>query len=198
MMGLFGSKMSKSAGEWAAAAMGCMVFADGAATERDIAAAQGQVVTNPLFRHSIGEKKAGVLFKEAVDAIGQIPGAMLPTYEVKLAQLAEKISKLDDKNFALSTVIAVSMGDGTLTQSEYAMLFRFQKTLGANIPIPTPGQSLPEELKPEAAPAPAPVAQPTPAAPEKSGPVACSKCSQPTQFYEGYGHWCSPCQLYTT
>ena len=52
--------------------MGCMVFADGAANEPEVAAARGQLATNPVLKNSIGTKRADELFSETVDAVGQI------------------------------------------------------------------------------------------------------------------------------
>ncbi|MFO0548345.1 MAG: TerB family tellurite resistance protein [Polyangiaceae bacterium] len=139
-MNWFGSKMSEEAGQWAATAMACVVFADGNANEAEIAAARGQVTTNPVLRDSIGTKEAERLFKETADAIAQIPAAMLPTYEIKLQGLAKSIREVNDKNFAFTTVIAVAMGDKTLTPAEHQMLVRFREMLGAGaIPIPDAG-----------------------------------------------------------
>jgi hypothetical protein len=187
-MGLFDrSKMSKAAGEWAAQAMACVVFADGSASEPEIAAAQDQLATNPVLKESIGTKKATALFNQTIEAIRPVPSAMLHSYEGELAELAQKVKDVNDKNFALSTLIAVSMGDGTLSQTEYDMIMRFKESLGATVPIPRPGADLPEAYKPEQQAA-APAAD--------QGPIDCPTCGKPTQFYEGYGHWCNDCQQY--
>ena len=147
-MSWFGkTKMSDEAGQWAAMTMACMVFADGSAAESEVVAARGQVQANPVLHESIGSAAAEQLFKETIDAITAIPSAMLPTYEVRLAGLAEQISEINDKNFALATVIAVAMGDGSLTATEHQMLMRFHKMLGASIPLPEPGGAPTPEVK---------------------------------------------------
>ena len=197
-MGLFGRKMSKAAGEWAAIAMGCMVYADGAAGEKELAAAEGQLETNPVLKHSIGQKKATTLFRETVAAIRQVPAAMLPTYEQKLGDLAKKVKGQDERNFALATVIAVSMGDAALSQKEHAMLERFQKTVGANIPIPAPGQVRPEDysaLENASGGVETGQMEQKPAVATGQTPP-CPSCGKGTQWYEGYGAWCGGCQKY--
>lgn len=193
-------KMSDEAGEWAALAMGCMCFADGTAGEVEITAARGQVATNPVLKDTIGQKRAEKLFMETVEAVAQIPSAMLASYEVRLQGLAEKIKDLDDKNFALATVIAVSMSDRSLTQGEHAMLQRFREMLGANIAVPVPGEPLPSEYRKAVlgagvATAEAASDQATPPG-EQDQPVTCTSCGKPTQYYQGYGHWCADCQRY--
>lgn len=192
-MGLFDrGKMNKKAGEWAAKAMGCMVYADGQGVGKaEITAAQGQVKTNRVLKDSIGSEDAEVMFRETLTAIGQVPAAMLPTYEAELAGLAKEIKDLNEKNFALATVIAVSMGDGTVTDSEYQMLLRFQKMLGATIPIPSPGQNMHafEEAAVQKGAA-------EPSATPEDGVVSCASCNKPTKFYEGHGYWCEKCQEY--
>jgi hypothetical protein len=182
-MSWFGkSKMDDEAGQWAAMAMACMVFADGSAEEAEIAAARAQVQANPVLHESIGSGDAERLFKESVDAIKLIPATMLPTYEVRLAGLAAKISDVNSKNFALATVIAVAMGDGALTAAEHQMAMRFHKMLGASIPVPEPGGAATPEVK-----------QVQPVAP--SGATSgCSTCGGPTQLYQGRGVWCARCQ----
>jgi uncharacterized protein YndB with AHSA1/START domain len=150
-MGLFGrSKMSKAAGEWAATAMACLVYADGAANEVEITAARAQIETNPVFKHSIGEKRAAQLFDEAVAAIAQVPAAMLASYQAKLGGLVEKIKGVDDRNFALTTVIAVALGDRTMSEAEAAMLNGFRESLGATIPVPAAGEKAPESYREDA------------------------------------------------
>jgi uncharacterized Zn finger protein (UPF0148 family) len=182
-MSWFGrTKMSDEAGQWSAMAMACMVFADGAAAEAEIAAAHGQVTTNPVLHESIGSGEAERLFKETVDAIAQIPAAMLPTYEIRLAGLAQQITEINDKNFALTTVIAVSMSDRTLSASEHQMLMRFHKMLGASIPIPEPGAAATGEVKQLQAVTPT------------GATGGCATCGKPTQFYQGRGVWCASCQ----
>ncbi len=59
-VGLFDrNKMDKKAGEWAAKAMGCMVFADGnGAGAAEIAAAHEQAKTNRVLKDSIGRTTA--------------------------------------------------------------------------------------------------------------------------------------------
>jgi hypothetical protein len=182
-MSWFGkSKMSNEAGQWSAMAMACMVFADGSAAEAEIVAARGQVQANPVLHESIGSQDAERLFKETVDAIKLIPATMLPTYEVRLAGLAQQISEINSKNFALATVIAVAMGDGSLTAAEHQMLMRFHKMLGASIPVPEPGGAATPEVK---------ELQPVSPTGATNG---CSTCGQPTQLYQGRGVWCARCQ----
>jgi hypothetical protein len=182
-MSWFGkTKMSDEAGQWSAMAMACMVFADGSAAEAEIVAARGQVQANPVLHESIGSAEAERLFKETVDAIKLIPATMLPTYEVRLAQLAQQITDVNGKNFALATVIAVAMGDGALTAAEHQMAMRFHKMLGASIPIPEPGGVATPEIK-----AVKPVA-PTGAT------TGCPTCGGATQLYQGRGVWCARCQ----
>lgn len=188
-MGFFNrDKMSREAGEWAATAMACLMFADGVPGEAEGAAAKGQIATNPLFKKSIGAERADALFVETLEAIRPVPQAMLPTYEVKLQELASGIDELTERNFALATVIAVAMGDRTINDAEYAMLARLNEVLGANIPIPMSGQSVPREYTSEQVGAGAEV---------PGADVACVQCAQATQFFEGYGHWCGSCGVYT-
>jgi hypothetical protein len=187
LMSWFGkSKMSNEAGQWSAMAMACMVFADGSAAESEIVAARGQVQGNPVLHESIGSSEAEKLFKETVDAIKLIPATMLPTYEVRLAGLAQQISEINSKNFALATVIAVAMGDGALTAAEHQMLMRFHKMLGASIPVPEPGGAATPEVK---------QLQPVTPTGATSG---CSTCGQPTQLYQGRGVWCARCQRWVS
>ena len=186
-MSWFGkSKMNDEAGQWSAMAMACMVFADGSAAESEIVAARGQVQANPVLHESIGSSEAERLFKETADAIKLIPATMLPTYEVRLAGLAQQISEINSKNFALATVIAVAMGDGALTAAEHQMLMRFHKMLGASIPVPEPGGAATPEVK---------QLQPVTPTGATSG---CSTCGQPTQLYEGRGVWCARCQRWVS
>ncbi len=186
-MSWFGkSKMDDEAGQWAAMAMACMVFADGSAAEAEIAAARAQVQANPVLHESIGSGEAERLFKESTDAIKLIPSTMLPTYEVRLAGLAQKITEINSKNFALATVIAVAMGDGALTAAEHQMLTRFHKMLGASIPIPEPGGAATPEVK-----------QLQPVAPTGTT-SGCSTCGGATQFYQGRGVWCGRCQRWVS
>jgi hypothetical protein len=202
-MGLFGrDKMSKSAGEWAAYAMGCMVFADGHANDAEIAAARGQVATNPVIRKSLGSQRAEKLFNETVEAVAQIPEAMLPSYETKLVELAAKVNEADEKNFALATVVAVAMGDRSLSAPEHAMLIRFRDMLGATIPLPSIGQATPPSFRQIAHVQPPEAATSSAVAPVGADPPAgartCPTCGQPAALYEGYGYWCGSCQAYVT
>jgi hypothetical protein len=186
-MGWFGkSKMDDEAGQWAAMAMACMVFADGSAAEAEVVAARGQVQANPVLHESIGSAEAERLFKETVDAIKLIPATMLPTYEVRLAGLAQQITEINSKNFALATVIAVAMGDSSLTAAEHQMLMRFHKMLGASIPVPEPGGAATPEVK-----------QLQPVAPT-GATSGCSTCGGPTQLYQGRGVWCARCQRWVS
>lgn len=191
-VGLFDrGKMDKRAGEWAAKAMGCMVFADGKGPgDAEIAAFQVQVKTNRVLTDSIGSKNAEGLFYQTVEAIKSLPAVMLQTHEAELGQLAQEIEDLTAKNFALATVIAVAMGDDTVTPAEHAMLARFHSSLGATIAIPNVGQVIHDF---EEAAIKAGAAPPTPV---EQAPVTCPSCKQPTQFYQGHGHWCAPCQQY--
>jgi len=177
--------MSDEAGQWAAMAMACMVFADGTASEAAIAAAHGQVTANPVLHESIGTKEAERIFKATVDAIAQIPSAMLPTYEIKLDGLAKQIRDVNEKNFCFTTVIAVSMSDRTLTAAEHQMLQRFREMLGASIAIPDPG-----------GPPTAEVRSVQPVAPTGAAP-GCATCGRPTQLYPGRGAWCASCQRFS-
>lgn len=187
-MGFFDQgKMSKESGEWAATAMGCMVFADGSASESEIAAVKAQVEANPVVTTTIGSHRALEIFGATIEAIRPIPLTMLATYEVKLAGLAEDIDSTDDRNFALSTVVAVAMGDGTLTDSEYAMMARFREMLSATIPIPQPGQADPARVQ---------ASEPEQATATSPSEPLCATCSQVTSFYPGYGHWCASCKAY--
>lgn len=128
--------VSGAGGEWAAQAMACMVFADGEAEAPEIESARVACSSNPVITNSIGPQKAEALFNQAVAAIQTVPSAMLPSYEAKLATLAKKVTKEDDKNFALATVIAVAMADGELEDAERSMLARFKDQLGASIDVP--------------------------------------------------------------
>ena len=141
-IGLFDrGKMDKRAGEWAAKAMGCMVFADGKGPgDPEIAAFQVQVKTNRVLTESIGGKAAEAIFYQTVEAIRSLPSVMLQTHESELGVLAQDIEDLTAKNFALATVIAVAMGDDTVTPAEQQMLIRFQEMLGATIAVPVVGQ----------------------------------------------------------
>ncbi|MCA9561921.1 MAG: hypothetical protein KC561_00465 [Myxococcales bacterium] len=189
-MGLFNrNKMSKDAGEWTAVAMAMSLFADGSPSEAEIQVAKNQMATNPLIKHSIGPERAEEVFNEALQAIAPVPSAMIPTFEVKLAGLAKEVDDVNEKNFALAAVIAVMIGDGVVGEAENAALLKFQEMLGATIPLPKVGGSVPAEYQPthlETGGTEAPGAD-----------VLCSGCGAATQFYEGYGHWCAACQTYT-
>lgn len=186
-MGLFGrDKPSKEAGQWAAMAMGCIVFADGAGGQAEVTAAQAVVNAMPVLKNSIGAVEAERLFMETVEAVRPLPDTMLDAYVTKLEGMAREIKKLDEKNFALAAVIAVSKGDGVLTQGEHQLIARLKDILGATIRLPDPGQSVPVPYQPQ----PEEVA-----APEQ---VACAACGQVTEYYEGYGYWCGACQQYAT
>lgn len=128
--------VSKAGGEWAAMAMACMLFADGEAEQGEVEAAKRSCSSNPVIVQSIGAKRAEEIFGETVVAIETMPAAMLPSYEQKLAELAKSVTKVEDKNFALATVIGVAMGDGELEPAEHAMLVRFKDSLGATIDVP--------------------------------------------------------------
>lgn len=130
--------VSSAGGEWAAMAMACMVFADGQAEEPEIASAKTSCTTNPVIVNSIGAKKAEQIFDSTAAAIRTVPAAMLPTYEAKLANMAQQVKNPDDKNFALATVLAVAMADGEIEKPEYEMLMRFKAALGASIDVPAP------------------------------------------------------------
>lgn len=192
-LGIFDrAKVGGQAGEWAAKAMACMVFADGKGPgEPEIAAMQVQVKSNRILRDSIGIKAAEALFHQTVEAIRTVPAVMLQTHEAELAQKAQGITDETEKNFALATVIAVAMGDGTVTHAEHQMLVRFRHMLGATIAIPNVGQTAHAF---EAAAIQSGIAPPTPV--EAQAAVICPTCNRPTQFYQGHGHWCAACQQY--
>lgn len=192
-VGLFDrNKMDKKAGEWAAKAMGCMVFADGnGAGAAEIAAAQGQVKTNRVLKDSIGSRAAEAIFQTTIEAIGSLPAVMLQTHEAELAALGPQIEDITARNFAMATVIAVAMGDGTITHAERAMMVRFHAMLRATISIPDVGQTV-HAL--ENAAIQSGIMQP--AAAQSQASVSCPGCSQPTQFYAGHGHWCAACGQY--
>ena len=186
-MGLFGrnkDKPSDEAGRWAAIAMGCVVFADGVAEQSEVDAAQAVVNTMPVVKNSIGPEEAERLFLETVEAVRPLPETMLDAYVTKLDGMAKNVKSVDDKNFALAAVIAVSKGDGVLTQGEHQLIARFKESLGATIRLPDPGQSVPLPYRPAAAVQPA--------------EIGCPTCNQPTQLYEGYGNWCDTCQQYAS
>jgi len=201
-MGLFDrDKMNKEAGEWAAIAMACVLFADGSASDAEVAAAKGQAVSNPVLKNSIGSKRAEELFDETARAVAQIPSAMLPTYDVKLQSLAEKIDDANEKNFALATAIAVAMGDRSLSEGEHTMLLHFKEMLGATIQVPSLGKAVSPEVRMAADAHPAVTAESKPVEkPEakEAAAVNCPNCNKPTTFYPGYGHWCAACQQYAT
>lgn len=187
--GVFGGKSGGKAGEWAAKAMACMAFADGKGPgEGELAAVQVQVKTNRVLAN---DKGAEAIFHQTVEAIRTLPSVMLQTHEAEVGQLAQHITDPTDKNFALATVIAVAMGDGTITPAERAMLLRFQAMLGATIAVPDVGQTV-HGFEAQAIAAGA--VRPTPV--EAQGAVNCGSCNQPTQFFEGHGHWCAACQQY--
>ena len=127
------------AGEWAVTAMACMVFADGEAEASEIEAAKTIVATNPVIKDSIGEKKGLEMFDEAVTAIGTAPAAMLTSYMTRLQSQASKIGSQEDRDFALSTVIAIAAADGEIEAAEHAMLLRLKEIVGANVDIPAQG-----------------------------------------------------------
>lgn len=184
-MGLFGrDKPSKEAGQWAAVAMGCVVFADGTAGQGEVTAAQAVVNAMPVLKNSIGPVEAERLFMETVEAVRPLPATMLDAYVTKLEGMAKEVKNVDDKNFALAAVIAVSKGDGVMTQGEHQLIARLKDSLGATIRLPDPGASVPVPYQPQAE------AQASPEA------VACPGCGQPTELYEGYGYWCGACEQY--
>jgi hypothetical protein len=163
------------------------------------------VATNPVIKKSLGSSRAEKLFNETVEAVSQIPEAMLPSYEIKLVELAAKVDEADEKNFALATVIAVAMGDRTLSDGEHMMLTRFRDMLGATIPLPGIGQATPAPLRQIAhvQPPASDGGAPAPSRPDQTDAAAkgaaaryCPTCGQPAALYEGYGYWCASCQSY--
>lgn len=143
-MSWFGSLKNKlqsivvgtAAGEWAVTAMAVMVFADGEAEKSEMEKARLVATTNPVVKNSIGSTRGEQLFNDAVNTISSEPGTMIQSYMSKLDQLARKIDKLEDKNFALAGVIAVAAADGEVEKPEYELLKRFKMILGATIDLP--------------------------------------------------------------
>lgn len=127
-----------AAGEWAVTAMAVMVFADGDVEAAELEKAQVIALTNPVVKNSIGSARGEQIFKEAIETIKMEPRSMLQTYLTKLDALARKISKQEDKNFALAGVIAVASADGEVERPEYEMLVRFKAILGATLDLPQP------------------------------------------------------------
>lgn len=125
-----------AAGEWAVTAMACMVFADGEAEDEEIEKAKQVVKANPVIKNSIGEEKGAKLFNDAVEAIKIEPTSMLASYMQKCQDLASKVKKMEDKNFAIGTVIAIAAADGEVEPSEREMLIKFKAMLGATVDIP--------------------------------------------------------------
>ena len=126
-----------AAGEWAATAMGVMVFADGEVEAPEVAKAKQIALTSPVIKNSIGVSRAEQIINETIDSISIEPRSMLGTYLTKLDTLARKISKQEDKNFALAGVIAVASADGEVEPAEYELLIRFKAILGATIDLPS-------------------------------------------------------------
>lgn len=127
-----------AAGEWAATAMAVMVFADGEVEDAEIEKAKQIAFTSPVIKNSIGVARGEQLFKEAVESIKMEPHSMVQTYLTKLDNLARKIGKQEDKDFALAGVIAVAAADGEVEQPEYELLVRFKAILGASVDLPRP------------------------------------------------------------
>lgn len=125
-----------AAGEWAATAMAAMVFADGEVEAPEVAKAKQIALTSPVIKNSIGLVRAEQLIDETINSISIEPRTMLQTYLAKLDALARKISKQEDKNFALAGVIAVAAADGEVEPAEYELLVRFKVILGATIDLP--------------------------------------------------------------
>jgi tellurite resistance protein len=188
--GIFGGDgTGGTAGEWAAKAMACMAFADGKGPgEGELAAVQVQVKTNRVLSD---DKAAEAIFHQTVEAIRALPSVMLQTHEAEVDQLAQHITDPTEKNFALATVIAVAMGDGTVTPAEQRMLLRFKAMLGATIAVPGVGQTV-HAFEAQAIVTGA--VQPTRT--EHQAAVNCGSCNKPTQFFKGHGHWCADCQQY--
>jgi tellurite resistance protein len=127
-----------AAGEWAATAMAVMVFADGDVEDAELQKATSIALTSPVIRNSIGAAKGEQVFKEALETIKVEPITMVQTYLSKLDNLARKINKPEDKNFALAGVIAVAAADGEVERPEYELLVRFKAILGATVDLPKP------------------------------------------------------------
>jgi len=193
-MGLFFNRdsMSKEAGEWAAIAMACMCYADGEATDEELRIARRQAASNPVIRKSIGAKRSNELFEKTIQAIFEVPSAMLASYEVSLQELAAEIDEVDEKNFALTTVIAVALGDRAVSEREHAMLTRFKESLKATVEVPDIGSVVAPVLRQAAQQAPA---NPGDVVDERI--VTCRECGKLTSFFEKYGYWCASCELYT-
>lgn len=145
-MGFFSSLKDKlnsvivgtAAGEWAVTAMAVMVFADGDVEEAELEKAKSIALNSPVVKNSIGGAKGEQLFKAAIETIKMEPGSMIQSYIRKLDDLARKISKQDDKDFALAGVIAVAAADGEVERPEYELLVRFKAILGASVDLPKP------------------------------------------------------------
>lgn len=127
------------AGEWAVTAMACMVFADGDAEASEIEAAKQVVAVNPVITESLGPKRGLALFEEAVRAIATAPQAMLGSYLTRLQTQASKIESQEQRDFALSTVIAIAAADGEIEPPEHAMLLKLKEIVGATLDIPPVG-----------------------------------------------------------
>lgn len=127
-----------AAGEWAATAMAVMVFADGDVEDSELAKARTIALNNPVIRNSIGAARGEQIFKDAVEAIQMEPSSMVQTYLTKLDNLAGKIGKQEDKDFALAGVIAVAAADGEVERPEYELLVRFKAILRASVDLPKP------------------------------------------------------------
>lgn len=125
-----------AAGEWAVTAMAVMVYADGEVEGPEIEKARIVATTNPVVKNSIGSNRGEQLFNDVINTIGSEPRTMIQSYMRKLDELARKIDKLDDKNFALAGVIAVASADGEVEKPEYELLQRFRLLLGATIDLP--------------------------------------------------------------
>lgn len=136
---VFGWFRNKSQGQWAAKAMACMVYADGHASEEEIQTATNQINHNPVFE-KIGSDDALEIFNQTVEALQHGGAPMLASIEGELRELAEKVKEINEKNFALTCVLAIASHDDVLDEGERAMALRFKEMLGASIAIPEVGK----------------------------------------------------------
>lgn len=157
------------AAHWTVLAMACMVYADGEVLDEEIETALSLFRTNPVFSTAENEGLERE-FREALDTLKMGSTGALEHIMGRLAVKARDLESAEDKQHALTAVLAIASSDGHFDASEHAMASELKAIVGASVKIPEadPGRI-----------------------------VLCESCGNKLAHYEGYGHWCEACQEYT-